>query len=537
MADVFISYKREEREKARAVAEAVARKGYTVWWDVDLLSGERFAKEIETVLRKAKAAIVLWSEKSIQSHWVLEEAELARSLDIIVPVLLDDILPPFGFRNLNSENLSAWTGDARAPELERLMLAVERKAGPPPQAEPVSDRAVDDVVSAFHVEAAFWASIAQSGTQRIEEYQAYLTRFGDNAQFADLARARIERLKGARPIEEAGKALKWAGAGLAALAAMATIYAVVTQSGGKTPAQKDQEEIATPHPSSTPEVEPVTAPVVQSTPIPQPTRTPDRYAVGSTFTDCTGCPEMVVLPAGRFMMGSNDGANDEKPVHEVTIDYKFAVGKFEITWAQWEACVNAGGCDGAGPESTGGDNGWGKGNRPVINVDWNDAQAYARWLSGKTGHSYRLLSEAEWEYAARAGTTTRYSWGDNQNGGCRFSNGADMAAKREDSSWTTSTCDDGYGKKTAPVGSFQANAFGLYDMHGNVWEWTQDCWNNSYSGAPSTGAAWEAGDCSRRVLRGGSSNSYPFWLRSALRFWDDSTYRVDIIGFRLARTL
>ena len=457
---------------------------------------------------------------------MLEEAELARSLDIIVPVLLDDILPPFGFRNLNSENLSVWTGDARAPELDRLMMAVERKAGPPPQAEPVSETAVDDVVSAFHVEAAFWASIAQSGTQRIEEYQAYLTRFGDDAQFADLARARIERLEGARPIEGAGRALKWAGAGLAAVAAMATIYAVVTQSGGKTPTldQEGPAEIATLPRSSPPEVEPTPAPVVQSTPTPQPTRTPDRYAVGSTFTDCTGCPEMVVLPSGSFQMGSNDGESDEKPVHTVRIGNKFAVSKFEITWSQWETCVSAGGCDGAGPQGSGGDNGWGKGSRPVIEVDWNDAQAYARWLSSKTGQNYRLLSEAEWEYAARAGTITKYSWGDQ---GPTCSRGA-----RNGANYSSCSSDS-----TEPVGLSAANAFGLHDMHGNVWEWTQDCWNDSYSGAPANGDAWEAGDCSRRVLRGGSWVNLPRGLRSAYRGGFSTVGRYYIVGFRLARTL
>ena len=230
------------------------------------------------------------------------------------------------------------------------------------------------------------------------------------------------------------------------------------------------------------------APVPTTTPTPQSTRITETYPVGKVFTDCTGCPEMVVLPSGRFMMGSNDGDSDEKPVHEVRIDYQFAVSKFEITWAQWEACVSAGGCESNLSKKSNwgenGDAGWGRGARPVINVNWNDAQAYAQWLSGKTGETYRLLSEAEWEYAARAGTTSKYSWGDQ---GPICLSGARNRAK-------FSSCYH----HTEEVGFSAGNAFGLHDMHGNVWEWTQDCWNGSYSGAPiDMAAAWESGDCSR----------------------------------------
>ena len=239
-------------------------------------------------------------------------------------------------------------------------------------------------------------------------------------------------------------------------------------------------------------------------------------------------PEMVVLPSGSFLMGSpedEEGRFDsEGPQRVVEIGYRFAVSKYEVTWDEWEACVADGGCDGAGPNAEGGDEGWGKGSRPVINVDWNDAQAYARWLSGKTGLSYRLLSEAEWEYAARAGTTTRYSWGDQDptcSRGAR--NGANFSSCSSD--------------RTEPVGYSAVNAFGLHDMHGNVWEWTQDCWNDSYTNAPLTGAAWEAGECSRRVLRGGSWFNYPRSLRSANRYWNSADYRFINIGFRLARTL
>ena len=249
----------------------------------------------------------------------------------------------------------------------------------------------------------------------------------------------------------------------------------------------------------------------------------DPFPVGHVFRDCDHCPEMVVVPAGRFEMGSpasESGRNgDEGPQHEVTIGANFAVGVYEVTFDEWGACVSNGGCGGYRPA----DQGWGKGGRPVINVSWDDAQAYASWLSRETGEEYRLLSEAEWEYVARAGTVTRYWWGDG------------IGANRAN---CNDGCGDGYAN-TAPVGSFDANAFGLHDVHGNVWEWVEDCWHENYARAPSNGDAWlggRGGDCSRRVLRGGSWNYNPRILRSALRGWNDAGGRYYGNGFRVART-
>ena len=243
----------------------------------------------------------------------------------------------------------------------------------------------------------------------------------------------------------------------------------------------------------------------------------ERSRPGRRFRDCAECPEMVVIPAGSFMMGSPESeegrADDEGPVHRVEIGEPFAVGMYEVTFEEWDACAAAGGCGRSRPD----DEGWGRGKRPVIHVSWEDAQAYVEWLSRKTGEEYRLLSEAEWEYAARAGSRTRYSFGD------------DITEN-----------DVNYGKnigKTQPVGSYAANGFGLHDMHGNVWEWVQDCWNDKYEGAPADGRAWESGNCSRRVFRGGSWNNSPRLLRSAFRGWGVTGYRGIIYGFRVARTL
>jgi formylglycine-generating enzyme required for sulfatase activity len=243
-----------------------------------------------------------------------------------------------------------------------------------------------------------------------------------------------------------------------------------------------------------------------------------------SFRECAqNCPEMVVVPAGSFTMGGPNNA--EQPQHTVTFARPFAVSKYEVTFADWDACVQGGGCKGYRPN----DLGWKpRGAHPVINVNWNDAQAYVIWLSQVTGKTYRLLTEAEYEYAARGGTTTAYPWGDD----IKF-NGKAMA-----------NC-DGCGSKwdnikTAPVGSFAPNKFGLYDMVGNVFEWTEDCAHHSYSSAPADGSAWleaNGGDCSIRILRGGCWINSPVYLRTANRDGGSSGSRDGDIGFRIARTL
>ncbi|MDE2921371.1 MAG: formylglycine-generating enzyme family protein [Acidobacteriota bacterium] len=245
---------------------------------------------------------------------------------------------------------------------------------------------------------------------------------------------------------------------------------------------------------------------------------------GTTFRDCDVCPEMVVVPAGSFVMGSpTDEAgryDDEGPAHEVTIADPFAIGVREVTFAEWDACVAAGGCEGYDA----GDEGRGRGSRPVLNANWDNARAYVFWLTAVTGNAYRLPSEAEWEYAARAGTSTRYSWGDEPS--------AAHANGEQDHGWP----DDGH-RYTAPAGSFAPNPFGLHDAHGNVWEWTADCWNDSYEGAPTDGSAWLDGDCVGRVTRGGAYNGGPAYLRSAMRVKIYSQFRSYFIGFRVARSL
>jgi formylglycine-generating enzyme required for sulfatase activity len=234
---------------------------------------------------------------------------------------------------------------------------------------------------------------------------------------------------------------------------------------------------------------------------------------------------MVLVPAGEFTMGSPpdepDRSDDEGPQREVTIAAPFWVGEYEVTFAQWDACVAAGGCS-TKPD----DADWGRGDRPVINVSWNEAKDYVNWLSEATDKAYRLLSEAEWEYAARARTTTPFS--------LPAPDGSDDISRKG-----LANC-DGCGSEwdatnTAPAGSFRANHFGLYDTAGNVWEWVEDCWHDSYEGAPTDGSAWVNGDCSTRVLRGGSWVDVPWLVRSADRGRSIPGNRGWSGGFRVAR--
>ena len=228
---------------------------------------------------------------------------------------------------------------------------------------------------------------------------------------------------------------------------------------------------------------------------------------------------MIVVPAGRFMMGSSaSGQAFEQPQHKVTIAADFAVAEYETTFAEWDACAAAGACD---PHIK--DGGFGRGRQPLINVTWNDAAHYAAWLAKITGKPYRLPSEAEYEYAARGGTQTAYPWGD--------AIGKDNA----DCNGCGSRWDD---MQTAPVGSFPANRFGLHDMVGNVYEWVEDCLHANYDGTPSDGSAWLAGNaCFGHMIRGGSWADDPIDLRSASRTWSPATIRRSFIGFRVARSL
>jgi sulfatase modifying factor 1 len=275
---------------------------------------------------------------------------------------------------------------------------------------------------------------------------------------------------------------------------------------------------------------------------------------GKEFSDCPSCPKMVVIPSGSFEMGTPASeigrGKDGDPMHQVNIA-TFALGKTEITRGQFaefvkEMAYDTGNkCwtieDGKYEERSGN---WQKfgysqdGTHPVVCISWNDASAYTEWLSRKTGKTYRLPSEAEWEYAARGNTRTARYWGENPDEACKYANVADKTTQKlikPAATWKVHSCTDGFAY-SAPVGSFKANAFGLYDMLGNVWEWVKDSYHESYQGAPVDGSAWE-GDGNKRVLRGGSWYDAPQFVRADGRDKAAPASRYDNIGFRIARVL
>lgn len=568
MADIFISYKREDRARIAPLARALEAAGYTVWWDLELIAGQKWSKKIKAELDAAKCVIVAWSNASIApdrtyvSEWVENEADDAHGRGILVPALLDPSRIAWTHQKVQFASLVGWEGDTAHPGFGELLEGVTQHAGPrarPEELELAAWNAAEstETAQAFRDfldahpgsrfadiarsraaeldEAASWQALGHAPT--VGAFAAFLRRF-PAGRFADEAEARIRELEatpaGARPIAPPQRRdqrpqpntpssmmpaglPRWAapvavaGIALAGLLAWSPWSLPPAVDGGSTP------------PALTTPVEPESREAVAPSSGQQPPKAAARVIE----------PEMVRVPARTFFMGSPSGEagrdTNEGPQQQISIA-AFEVGKYEVTFDEWDACVAGGGCNGYRPS----DEGWGRGRRPVINVSWDDAKSYVNWLNSQTGKRYRLLTEAEWEYAERAGTTTAYFWGSDANAGCAFMNGYDATAKRANPSWTAVTCDDGY-LNTAPVGAYRSNSFGLYDMTGNVWEWVEDCYRDNLSGQSE--AAYTSESCSSRVVRGGSWDDGPRILRSAYRNLGSPDYRGSYLGFRLASTL
>jgi formylglycine-generating enzyme required for sulfatase activity len=453
--DIFLSYAREDEARAGQLAEALEQHGFAVFWDREVPPGETWHSHIGHALVAAKCVVVAWSRHSIVSDWVIEEASEGKRRKILVPVLFEAVQPPFGFGGIQAASLIDWRPGRPSPAFSGLVGAARRI---------VSGQAGSGTGSAAPDQ-------PRSGPARPPQ-----------RQFSDW-RMVLATLMGFVVI---------AGAGGAAVFWWRTQPEPTPSSPGT------EAGSLTPEPGSPDPAAGTEAPVGPATQAPS-----ENGESREEMRDCPECPELVLVPAGEFMMGSGppDGPggsySNAVPQHKVTIAEPFWVGKHEVTFAEWDVCVAAGGCSNK-PD----DAGWGRDTRPVINASWNDATEYVGWLSQKTRNTYRLLSEAEWEYVARAGTTTVYWWGDEAGRGNANCSGCG-------SEW-----DD---TKTAPVGSFKANDFGLYDTAGNVWEWLQDCYHQSYDGAPTDGSAWEGHRCSR-VMRGGSWRYDPAGLRSDFRY-------------------
>ena len=374
--EIFLSYARSDREKVHILAEALAKQGYSIWWDRNIHGGKRYPKVIKNKLNNAQCVIVLWSKHSVESDWVLDEAGLAK--DKLIPILIDKVDIPLGFGQIHTLDFMDWKGILPHPTFNLLMDSVVEMIGPPVAGE--------------------------------TEFQ--------------------------KPSSE--------GRG------------------------KDRKETL-------------------------------KNSIDMKFT---------LIPAGEFMMGSKEYER-EQPIHNVTIDMPFNLGIFPVTQREWKAVM------GYNPSHFKGD------DLPVEIVLWNVVQEFIEKLNEiESTDKYRLPSEAEWEYAARAGTTTRYSFGNEYS-------------KLGEYGWYS----ENSGDKIHSVGKKGANPWGLYDVHGNVWEWVQDTWHDTYNGAPDDGSAWRDGVSAIRVLRGGSCLSNANGCRSANRLCYDPGDRYHFLGFRLLQEI
>ena len=443
-------------------------------------------------------------------------------IGIAAAVLAGWIVDPFHWRNPASSTVLA-ANEARpsSPSGSRpvALTADTGTVAPAPAAGPVLSSEVSDAIMTADVARVAsalkrgWSassSVDSESNTALHNLMMVCERNPGHDQAAVLAIAKLLVDAGAKPEQRN----KWGDTPL-------TIARTPKYCGPNHPVTKYLEALTAPAAPS--------VPALGNAPPPRPAAVGDKNAAalssagrraGEVFRDCPNCPEMVVIPPGSFLMGSPAGetgrSDYEGPQRQVRIGYSFAAGKYEVTWAEYDRCVSDGGCAAAT------DDGFGKGPRPVTNVNWVEAYNYTAWLTRKTGRIYRLLTEAEWEYAARGGASTAYSWGPEIGKGRAACNGCG-------SQWDN--------KSTAPVGIFQPNAYGLYDMHGNVLQWVQDCYEKYTAGQPLDGGAYTKGSCFAHVGRGGSWSSYPQFLRSASRSGFEVMISNDHFGFRVARTL
>lgn len=542
MADIFLSYNREDQSKAKTIAKALADEGFDVWWDTVLRAGQTYDEVTERQLHDARAVVVLWSSRSVKSKWVRAEATLGDRKSALIPVMIEPCDRPIMFELIQTADLVGWEGDTSSPAWQAFVADVREHVSrkTPAAAQPAAPAKTEAAPTADDtIEAAFWMSIKDGDDQA--DFEAYIERY-PQGHFTMLAKKRLAALASAKAAPAAAAriepqpatpvppkaepprpaapradafqqkqsstpaAAKKGGGPLPLIIGAVIVLAVV--GGGafvlmpKPAEAPPQTEIAAPAELATVPVPGVETAAAPAEPIPPP--------VAATFRDCPECPEMKRLDGGSFMMGSPDNELGhrawEGPQREVKIA-PLAVGLKEVTFAEWEACVAGGGCGNYAPT----DKGWGKGTRPVIMVSWNDAQAYAKWLSGKTGKKYRLPTEAEWEFAARGGTTTAYWWGANYE--------RDRVARGS----------------TDETGSHEPNGFGLFDMSGNVAEWVEDCYVNSFASAPADGSAVVTDNC-QRVIRGGGWRADAADLRIANRSRLAPATRDTAIGFRVVVT-
>ncbi len=545
MVDVFISYKREERARCERIHEKLTALGLDVWFDVRLTAGKRFDREIEAAVKSAKAVVVLWSPASVESDWVREEAGVGKARGVLAAIRIAPCDLPFGFGTTHVEDiheeefaddLPAWLKilDRIGDLVGRSALADNSRAAP--QASPrTAPRSVSGPQTG-------WAAIEASFDPR--DYADFLEVY-PQSEPAFEARRRKRKLEDWAGTDQTDPAAVTAFLRSGAFAALQTlVQATADKLAGAAERSRVLSLPAVALPSEARAAAVAKRPVIARS-----------FGIDLPGVSNWPRPVMVAIPAGRFKMGSPDTEEraelyegEEEPQHEVQIEHVFALGRGAVTRDAFAAFIADTNHDmgqsafvliGDKWQDTPG-RGWHDpgftqdGDHPVTCIRWPDAQAFIGWLNARLTltdqpDAYRLPSEAEWEYACRAGTQKPFSFGatittDQAN----FNGMIGYGDRRPSMVWH---------KATTPVGRFGANAFGLYDMHGDTWDWCEDVWNPTYEGAPVDGSPWRTGDASMRVLRGGSWYYSPQHCRSAMRFRSFLRYRGVNVGFRLARTL
>lgn len=559
MTDVFISYKSDRKAAVRYLSSVLEAYGYKVWWDYGLAAGINFRRQIEEKLEGAKAVLVLWCSLSRDSEWVEDEAETAKECGTYIPVRIEDIKLPMGFRRAQTIDLTPWSGHPTASQLEKVLEALEQRVGervadkrrireleelwrqmknprlidfqlvdaPDPTLDPVTSAALVaeplpspsfSATSSVSHSTTPWKTISNSVDLR--DYIDFVELFPNAPEQFD-ARRRCRLLEAWSEVD------KLAVDAIEAFRELELFDALEVASRRALEDAKDKSKARTketPRPPQQSDLPSPNGPRTQSVLH----ATKDAYRL--SLENVAGWPDMELslIPEGNFVMGADSdevGAREyELPKHPVEIDSSFLLGRCTVTFDAWDAALAAG-----APLHTPNDYDWGRGSRPVIQVSYYDALEFLAWLNEMTedGSSlWRLPTEAEWEYACRAGTSSP------------FSTGASISTDQANFDGTAGHVDATASEnreKTIPVGQFAPNAFGLYDMHGNVREWTADCWNADYTSAPSDGSTQTVGDESRRVVRGGSWYVGPSLIRSASRNRFASSTRSDNIGFRIAK--
>ncbi len=499
MPDVFVSYNREDLPIAQRVVDGLVHEGLNVWLDMELKAGENYDEITEERLRGAKAVVVLWSSRSVKSRWVRAEATIGQRKSTLVPAMIEECDRPVMFELVQTTDLSKWDGDRQDPNWLKLVDVIRKRIA----AAPPSPLFVEGGVKRPTTRRGKTKPPPKQVAIRKEHRQKRGLGFGGILAIALIFVASLvggliawrpqtfEPLLALLSQDSAPKA--------AAAAAVEPVAAQATLEGAASVAAVAEQAPA--------DITPTPVPAVGATETRDPAET---LPPANTLRDCETCPLMLSIPGGTFMMGAPDDELGRKawegPVRKVAMA-PFAIGVTEVTYDEWDACVADGGCGKYSPD----DKGAGRGKLPVTQVSWKDAAAYAAWLSKKTGRVYRLPTEAEWEYAGRGGTTTPFWWGA-----------------------LNDVTKSGAGSALQPVDALQANPLGLFGVTGNVREWTQDCYVNTFAKAPLDGRSVEVAKCAKRVVRGGAFSDPVESLRIAARGGVDPALRDKRTGFRIA---